>query len=204
MPFNYLKTPSHALAEELMKATDYIDVLIPRGGARLIQTVKDKAKVPVIETGVGNVHIYIDQSADLDMATEIVINAKTQRPSVCNAAEGLVIHESIAEKFIVQLETEIVKVHSVEFRVDQKALSLFKNAKLAKEEDYASEFLDYIMSVKIVSSFRMKLLTGLIITVVIILSQLLLRIWNQPSSSKNSLMLQLSMSMHRLALLTVL
>ncbi|PIA85404.1 glutamate-5-semialdehyde dehydrogenase [Streptococcus parauberis] len=147
-----LEDPSHALAEELMKATDYIDVLIPRGGARLIQTVKDKAKVPVIETGVGNVHIYIDQSADLDMATEIVINAKTQRPSVCNAAEGLVIHESIAEKFIAQLETEIVKVHSVEFRVDQKALSLFKNAKLAKEEDYASEFLDYIMSVKIVSS----------------------------------------------------
>lgn len=147
-----LEDPSHDLAEELMKATDYIDVLIPRGGARLIQTVKEKAKVPVIETGVGNVHIYIDQSADLEMAIQIVINAKTQRPSVCNTAEGLVIHEAIAEKFIAQLESEIVKVHPVEFRVEEKALSLFKNAVLANEEDYASEFLDYIMSVKIVSS----------------------------------------------------
>lgn len=147
-----LEDPSHDLAEELMKATDYIDVLIPRGGARLIQTVKEKAKVPVIETGVGNVHIYIDQSADLKMAIQIVINAKTQRPSVCNTAEGLVIHEAIAEKFIAQLEAEIVKVHPVEFRVEEKALSLFKNAVLANEEDYASEFLDYIMSVKIVSS----------------------------------------------------
>lgn len=147
-----LEDPSHDLAEELMKATDYIDVLIPRGGARLIQTVKEKAKVPVIETGVGNVHIYIDQSADLEMAIQIVINAKTQRPSVCNTAEGLVIHEAIAEKFIAQLEAEIVKVHPVEFRVEEKALSLFKNAVLANEEDYASEFLDYIMSVKIVSS----------------------------------------------------
>lgn len=147
-----LEDPSHDLAEKLMKATDYIDVLIPRGGARLIQTVKEKAKVPVIETGVGNVHIYIDQSADLEMAIQIVINAKTQRPSVCNTAEGLVIHEAIAEKFIAQLEAEIVKVHPVEFRVEEKALSLFKNAVLANEEDYASEFLDYIMSVKIVSS----------------------------------------------------
>lgn len=147
-----LEDPSHDLAEELMKATDYIDVLIPRGGARLIQTVKEKAKVPVIETGVGNVIIYIDQSADLEMAIQIVINAKTQRPSVCNTAEGLVIHEAIAEKFIAQLESEIVKVHPVEFRVEEKALSLFKNAVLANEEDYASEFLDYIMSVKIVSS----------------------------------------------------
>src|SRR3712207_9259628 len=78
---------SHAVAEELMQAAAYVDVLIPRGGARLIQTVKEKAKVPVIETGVGNVHIYVDEAADLEMAVKVVINAKTQRPSVCNAAD---------------------------------------------------------------------------------------------------------------------
>lgn len=76
-----------------MQAVDYVDVLIPRGGARLIQTVKEKSKVPVIETGVGNCHIFVDETADLEMATKIVINAKTQRPSVCNAAESLVVHE---------------------------------------------------------------------------------------------------------------
>lgn len=78
-----------------MAAVDYVDVLIPRGGARLIQTVKKEAKVPVIETGVGNVHIYVDEFADLDMASKIVVNAKTQRPSVCNAAEGLLVHEKL-------------------------------------------------------------------------------------------------------------
>ena len=88
---------SHEVAEELMAATKYVDLLIPRGGARLIQTVKEKAKVPVIETGVGNCHIYVDKYANLDMATQIVINAKTQRPSVCNAAESLVVHADIAE-----------------------------------------------------------------------------------------------------------
>ena len=91
---------SHAVAEELMQAVDYVDVLIPRGGARLIQTVKEKSKVPVIETGVGNCHIFVDETADLEMATKIVINAKTQRPSVCNAAESLVVHEKIAEQFL--------------------------------------------------------------------------------------------------------
>ncbi|MFV1349699.1 aldehyde dehydrogenase family protein, partial [Klebsiella pneumoniae] len=95
---------SHVVAEELMQATDYVDVLIPRGGAKLIQTVKEKSKIPFIETGVGNVHIYIDEFADLDMAAKIVINAKTQRPSVCNAAEGLVVHQAIAKGFLSQLE----------------------------------------------------------------------------------------------------
>ena len=117
---------SHAVAEELMQAVDYVDVLIPRGGARLIQTVKEKSKVPVIETGVGNCHIFIDETADLEMATKIVINAKTQRPSVCNAAESLVVHEKIAEQFLPQLEAAINKVHPVEFRADQKALAIFK------------------------------------------------------------------------------
>lgn len=143
---------SHAVAEELMQAVDYVDVLIPRGGARLIQTVKEKSKVPVIETGVGNCHIFVDETADLDMATKIVINAKTQRPSVCNAAESLVVHEKIAEQFLPQLEEAINKVHAVEFRADEIALAIFKNAVAATADDYATEFLDYIMSVKVVDS----------------------------------------------------
>lgn len=143
---------SHAVAEELMQAVDYVDVLIPRGGARLIQTVKEKSKVPVIETGVGNCHIFVDETADLDMATKIVINAKTQRPSVCNAAESLVVHEKIAEQFLPQLEEAINKVHVVEFRADERALAIFKNAVAATADDYATEFLDYIMSVKVVDS----------------------------------------------------
>lgn len=143
---------SHAVAEELMQAVDYVDVLIPRGGARLIQTVKEKSKVPVIETGVGNCHIFVDETADLEMATKIVINAKTQRPSVCNAAESLVVHEKIAEQFLPQLEAAINKVHPVEFRADQKALAIFKDAKAASEKDFETEYNDYIMSVNMVSS----------------------------------------------------
>lgn len=143
---------SHAVAEELMQAVDCVDVLIPRGGARLIQTVKEKSKVPVIETGVGNCHIFVDETADLEMATKIVINAKTQRPSVCNAAESLVVHEKIAEQFLPQLEAAINKVHPVEFRADQKALAIFKDAKAASEKDFATEYNDYIMSVNMVSS----------------------------------------------------
>lgn len=143
---------SHEVAEELMAATKYVDLLIPRGGARLIQTVKEKAKVPVIETGVGNCHIYVDKYADLDMATQIVINAKTQRPSVCNAAESLVVHADIAEDFLPHLEKAISKVQAVEFRADETALKLMEKAVSASPEDFATEFLDYIMSVKVVDS----------------------------------------------------
>lgn len=147
-----IEDTSHTVAEELMQAVDYVDVLIPRGGARLIQTVKEKSKVPIIETGVGNCHIYVDDSADLDMAINIVINAKTQRPSVCNSAESLVVHAKIAEQFLPKLEEEISKVHPIEFRADQESLKLFKNAVPATEEDFSTEFLDYIMSVKLVTS----------------------------------------------------
>lgn len=147
-----IEDTSHTVAEELMQAVDYVDVLIPRGGARLIQTVKEKSKVPIIETGVGNCHIYVDDSADLDMAINIVINAKTQRPSVCNSAESLVVHAKIAEQFLPKLEEEISKVHPIEFRADQESLKLFKNAVPATEEDFNTEFLDYIMSVKLVTS----------------------------------------------------
>ena len=143
---------SHEVAEELMAATKYVDLLIPRGGARLIQTVKEKAKVPVIETGVGNCHIYVDKYANLDMATQIVINAKTQRPSVCNAAESLVVHADIAEDFLPNLEKAISKVQAVEFRADETALKLMEKAVPALPEDFATEFLDYIMSVKVVDS----------------------------------------------------
>ena len=143
---------SHEVAEELMAATKYVDLLIPRGGARLIQTVKEKAKVPVIETGVGNCHIYVDKYANLDMATQIVINAKTQRPSVCNAAESLVVHADIAEGFLPNLEKAISKVQAVEFRADEKALKLMEKSVPASPEDFATEFLDYIMSVKVVDS----------------------------------------------------
>ena len=143
---------SHEVAEELMVSTKYVDLLIPRGGARLIQTVKEKAKVPVIETGVGNCHIYVDKYANLDMATQIVINAKTQRPSVCNAAESLVVHADIAEDFLPNLEKAISKVQAVEFRADETALKLMEKAVPASPEDFATEFLDYIMSVKVVDS----------------------------------------------------
>ena len=143
---------SHEVAEELMVATKYVDLLIPRGGARLIQTVKEKAKVPVIETGVGNCHIYVDKYANLDMATQIVINAKTQRPSVCNAAESLVVHADIAEDFLPNLGKAISKVQTVEFRADEKALKLMEKSVPASPEDFATEFLDYIMSVKVADS----------------------------------------------------
>ena len=148
----FVEDTSHEVAEELMAATKYVDLLIPRGGARLIQTVKEKAKVPVIETGVGNCHIYVDKYANLDMATQIVINAKTQRPSVCNAAESLVVHADIVEEFLPNLEKAISKIQSVEFRADERALKLMEKAVPASPEDFATEFLDYIMSVKVVDS----------------------------------------------------
>ena len=147
-----IEDTSHEVAEELMAATKYVDLLIPRGGARLIQTVKEKAKVPVIETGVGNCHIYVDKYANLDMATQIVINAKTQRPSVCNAAESLVVHDDIVEDFLPNLEKAISKVQAVEFRADERALKVMDKAVSALPEDFATEFLDYIMSVKVVDS----------------------------------------------------
>ncbi|MCE2098414.1 glutamate-5-semialdehyde dehydrogenase [Streptococcus thermophilus] len=148
----FVEDTSHEVAEKLMVATKYVDLLIPRGGARLIQTVKEKAKVPVIETGVGNCHIYVDKYANLDMATQIVINAKTQRPSVCNAAESLVVHADIVEEFLPNLEKAISKIQSVEFRADERALKLMEKAVPALPEDFATEFLDYIMSVKVVDS----------------------------------------------------
>lgn len=152
-----LTDTSHAEAEKMMQADQFLDVLIPRGSARLINRVKEKATVPVIETGVGNCTIYVDETADLDMATKIVVNAKTQRPSVCNAAESLVVHAQIAAEFLPKLQKALKKAHEVEFRADERALKIFQAcagslAITVQEEDFGTEYLDYIMSVKTVDN----------------------------------------------------
>ncbi|WP_285123594.1 glutamate-5-semialdehyde dehydrogenase [Lactococcus petauri] len=152
-----LTDTSHAEAEKMMQANQFLDVLIPRGSARLINRVKEKATVPVIETGVGNCTIYVDETADLDMATKIVVNAKTQRPSVCNAAESLVVHEQIAAEFLPKLQEALKKAHEVEFRADERSLKILQAcaeslAIAVQEEDFGAEYLDYIMSVKTVDN----------------------------------------------------
>ncbi|MEY8457725.1 glutamate-5-semialdehyde dehydrogenase [Lactococcus ileimucosae] len=152
-----LSDTSHEEAEKMMQADQFLDVLIPRGSARLINKVKEKSKVPVIETGVGNCTVFVDESADLEMASQIVINAKTQRPSVCNAAESLVVHAKVAAEFLPKLCEDIKKVHAVEFRADEAALKILQSqencpAIAATTEDFGTEYLDYIMSVKTVNS----------------------------------------------------
>lgn len=143
---------SRETATKLMRLNKYVDVLIPRGGAGLIRAVVDNANVPVIETGVGNCHVYIDDSADFDMAVNIVNNAKTQRPSVCNTIENLLVHESIASDILPKIKKKLDE-HNVEIRGCEKTCAILGNeAKLATEEDYYTEFLDYILAVKIVSN----------------------------------------------------
>ena len=142
---------SRESANALMKLNGYIDVLIPRGGAGLIRAVVENATVPVIETGTGNCHVYVDKSADLSMAEEIVFNAKTSRPSVCNACESLLIHRAVANEAIPQLCGRLQNA-GVEIRGDETVCALVPDAVPATEEDYAREFLDYIISVKVVDS----------------------------------------------------
>lgn len=138
-------------ANELMKADKYLDLLIPRGNAGLIRSVKQNATVPVIETGTGNCHIFVDKSADLEMAVSITNNAKTRRPSVCNAAESLLVHRDIAEKLLPMVKAKLDE-HSVEIRGDEETAKILGDCVVpATEEDYAAEFLDYIISVKVVS-----------------------------------------------------
>jgi glutamate-5-semialdehyde dehydrogenase len=137
----------------LMQLREYIDVLIPRGGAGLIQAVVKNSTIPVIETGTGNCHIYIDESADLDMAISIIINAKTQRVGVCNACESLVIHEKVLEKVMPPL-AKALQEKNVEIRGDQKACLAADGLVEANEEDWGTEYLDYIVSVKTVSSIE--------------------------------------------------
>ena len=138
-------------AREMMQLNRYLDVLIPRGGANLIKTVVENATVPVIETGTGNCHIYIDRTADLKMATDIIVNAKTSRPSVCNAAETLLIHEEVAEDFLPVIEQALTD-WNVELRADEAAQAIFTQSIPATEKDWETEFLDYILAVKVVSS----------------------------------------------------
>ena len=139
---------SRASATELMTAKGKIDLLVPRGGAGLIQAVVENAIVPVIETGTGICHVYVDKEADLDKALAIVVNAKTSRPSVCNSQEVLLVHEDVAEKFLPALEAAFAG--KVELRAEAAALGYLKEAVPAGELDFDTEFLDYILAVKIV------------------------------------------------------
>ena len=141
---------SRESATELMQLSDYLDVLIPRGGAGLIKSVVNNAKVPVIETGVGNCHVYIDKSADVEMAKNIVFNAKTSRPSVCNAIETVLVHKDIAAEALPAIKAELDK-KSVEIRGCEVTRKILGNSVVpATEEDYSVEFLDYILAVKVV------------------------------------------------------
>lgn len=137
----------------LMRLNGYVDVLIPRGGAGLIRSVVENATVPVIETGVGNCHIYIDKDADIQMAVDITYNAKTSRVSVCNAAESLLVHKDVAEKVLPPLKAKLDE-KNVELRGDEATRAILPGIKAATEEDYATEYLDYILSVHIVDSLE--------------------------------------------------
>jgi glutamate-5-semialdehyde dehydrogenase len=136
-------------AEELMKARAYVDVLIPRGGKNLIQTVVQKAQVPTIETGEGNCHAYVEKTADLKMAAEIIYNAKTSRPSVCNAIETLLVDDSIAAEFLPMVKKRLDE-KEVEIRGDEKTQKILKGIKAATEEDWRTEFLACILAIKLV------------------------------------------------------
>ena len=141
---------SHELAQQFMRLNEYIDVLIPRGSARLIQTVVAHATVPVIETGAGNCHIYVDETADLQMAIDVVINAKTQRPSVCNATEKLLVNAAIAPDFLPQIAKGLASSH-VEIRGDEQTCQILGDqVRPAQPEDWDTEYNDYIIAIKIV------------------------------------------------------
>ncbi|GEL89529.1 glutamate-5-semialdehyde dehydrogenase [Pediococcus parvulus] len=140
---------SHETATALMQLTAYLDVLIPRGSAKFIQMVVQKAKVPVIKTGAGNCHVYVDEVADLQMATNIIVNAKTQRPSVCNAMEKLVVNEAVAEE-LLPMVAKALKPFNVDLRGDERAKSILPDISLATEEDWGTEYNDYIMAIKVV------------------------------------------------------
>ncbi|MGM9981653.1 MAG: glutamate-5-semialdehyde dehydrogenase [Limosilactobacillus sp.] len=146
-----IEDTSHELAQEMMNLTDYIDVLIPRGGRGLIQRVVKTATVPVIETGAGTCHVYIDKDADLQMATDITVNAKVQRPSVCNAAEKLLIHQDVAAKYLPAIAQALID-HGVQLRGDTRARAIVPQMQAASDEDWDTEYNDLIMAVKVVDS----------------------------------------------------
>ena len=144
-----LEDTSRETATEMMRLNDYIDVLIPRGGAGLIKSVVQNATVPVIETGTGNCHIFVDETADLEMAKAIVLNAKVQRPGVCNAAEKLLVHESIANEFLPTI-VKALRENGVEVRGCNKAHAIVDDIKVIEEPEWHQEYLDLIIAVKIV------------------------------------------------------
>lgn len=144
-----IESTGRASARELMQLTEYVDLLVPRGGAQLIRTVVETAQVPVIETGVGNCHVYVDSSADLEMARKIVVNAKCQRPSVCNAAETLLVDEAVVERFLPACLGELAD-RGVEIRGCGRTREVFPAAKEATEDDWYEEFLALVMAVKVV------------------------------------------------------
>ncbi|MCI7350202.1 MAG: glutamate-5-semialdehyde dehydrogenase [Ruminococcus sp.] len=146
----FVDDTTREVTTQLMKCSKYLDVLIPRGGAGLIKAVTENATVPVIETGVGNCHVFVDESADPEMAVNIVDNGKTQRPSVCNAIESLLIHENCAEKILPMIKARLDE-HNVQLRGCEKTKAILGECVIpATEEDYATEFLDYIIAVKVV------------------------------------------------------
>lgn len=144
-----IEDTSRQVATDMMKLNEYIDVLIPRGGAGLIQSIVKNATVPVIETGTGNCHIYVDESADFNMAKNIAVNAKASRPSVCNAAEKLLINENIAEEFL-PIAVKVLREAGVVLRGDEKSQAIIDDIEKANDEDWSKEYLDYVMAVKIV------------------------------------------------------
>lgn len=147
-----IEDTSRESATELMGLSQYLDVLIPRGGAGLINAVVQNAKVPVIETGVGNCHVYVDKTADIEMAASIIFNAKTSRPSVCNAIETILVHKDIAEKALPVIK-ERLDTKSVELRGCEETVRILGDSVIpATEDDYYKEFLDYILAVRVVDS----------------------------------------------------
>ncbi len=146
-----IETTDREVTSRFMKLDQYVDVLIPRGGAGLIRSVVENSTIPVIETGTGNCHIYVDEYADLDKALPIIINAKTQRIGVCNACESLVIHRALKDSFLSKL-AQALREKNVEMRGDEEVCDVIGDALAATEEDYGKEYLDYILSIKIVSN----------------------------------------------------
>ena len=142
---------SRETAAEFMKMNQYVDVLIPRGGRGLIKAVVEQSTIPVIETGTGNCHIYVDETADLEMAADIIMNAKTQRVGVCNACESVLVHKDVEDALLPVLAKRLQEKH-VEIRADEAAYALIPGAVHATEEDWGKEYLDYILSIKVVSS----------------------------------------------------
>jgi glutamate-5-semialdehyde dehydrogenase len=144
-----VSSTDRSVAEEFMRMRKYVDVLIPRGGANLIRTVVEKASIPAIETGTGNCHIYVEEDADLDRAVPIIVNAKCQRPGTCNAAEKLLVHSSVAERFL-PVAIAALRAEGVEVRGCPKTVKVVSDVKLATEEDWYTEYLDFIIGVKVV------------------------------------------------------